>query len=173
MEPRSSATPASPRLIEHHAILYADLKDPVRLLRGEHPDTGLSSYWPYAQAESPSAIAGERVAEYSTLMTLSQPFIAEEVALRLSDEPASLSARCGRGECAFLMAAAERNPDLSLMLFDLPAVAERARARLGAAGLDSRARTVCGSFITDPLPAGADIVSLIRVVCTTTMTPKC
>jgi demethylspheroidene O-methyltransferase len=70
----------------------------------------------------------------------------------------------GGGEGAFLMAAAERNPDLSLMLFDLPAVAERARARLAAAGLESRARTVGGSFITDPLPSGADIVSLVRVV---------
>ncbi|MFO1090923.1 MAG: methyltransferase [Hyphomicrobiales bacterium] len=156
--------PGVAAMIEHHAILYADLKDPVQLLRADHPDTGLANYWSYAKTDRPSALAAERVAEYSTLMTLSQPFIAEEV---LAAYPLSRH-RClldvGGGEGAFLMAAAERNPALSLMLFDLPAVAERARARLAAAGLETRARTVGGSFLTDPLPAGADIVSLVRVV---------
>ncbi len=50
------------------------------------------------------------------------------------------------------------------MLFDLPAVAERARARLADAGLLERASIYGGDFLTSPLPEGADIISLIRIV---------
>jgi len=50
-----------------------------------------------------------------------------------------------------------------LMLFDLPAVAERARLRLAEAGLSGRAKTFGGDFFNDELPRGADLVSLVRV----------
>ncbi len=50
------------------------------------------------------------------------------------------------------------------MLFDLPAVAERARARFSQAGLAGRAQAVGGDFLRDPLPGGADVVSLVRVL---------
>ncbi len=70
----------------------------------------------------------------------------------------------GGGEGVFLAAAAARAPSLELMLFDLPAVAERARARLTAAGLADRAQIFSGDFLQDPLPAGADAISLVRIV---------
>ena len=57
-----------------------------------------------------------------------------------------------------------RAPDLRLMLFDLPPVAERARARFAAAGLAGRAAAIGGDFLADPLPPGADVVSLVRVL---------
>ena len=50
------------------------------------------------------------------------------------------------------------------MLFDLPAVVERARARLAAAGLLERASINGGNFLTNPLPEGADVISLVRIV---------
>jgi demethylspheroidene O-methyltransferase len=50
------------------------------------------------------------------------------------------------------------------MLFDLPPVAARARARFAAAGLAARATAVGGDFLSDPLPEGADVVSLVRVI---------
>jgi demethylspheroidene O-methyltransferase len=50
------------------------------------------------------------------------------------------------------------------MLFDLPAVAERARHRFEAAGLGHRASVHGGSFLADPLPLGADLVTLVRVL---------
>jgi demethylspheroidene O-methyltransferase len=43
-------------------------------------------------------------------------------------------------------------------------VAERARARFAAAGLAARAEATGGNFLADPLPRGADIVSLVRVI---------
>jgi len=69
----------------------------------------------------------------------------------------------GAGEGSFITAVAAQAPRLKLMLFDLPAVAERARSRLAASGLAQRASTHGGDFFNDELPRGADIVSLVRV----------
>ena len=49
-------------------------------------------------------------------------------------------------------------------LFDLPVVLPGANARLGAAGLTQRVTLHPGSFRDDPLPEGADAISLIRVL---------
>ena len=151
-------------LIEHQPLLYADLQDPVALLRGSPRGTGIARYWPYSAAAHPTELAEEEVASYSALMTASQPLIAQEV---LDSYPFHRH-RClldvGGGEGVFLAAAATRAPALRLMLFDLPAVAERARARLADAGLLERASIYGGNFLTNPLPEGADIISLIRIV---------
>jgi demethylspheroidene O-methyltransferase len=70
----------------------------------------------------------------------------------------------GGGEGAFLIAAAARAPRLRLSLFDLPAVAARAELRLAAAGLSDRAVAFGGDFFRDPLPAGADLMTALRVI---------
>jgi demethylspheroidene O-methyltransferase len=157
--------PAVAAMVEHHAMLYADLRDPVALLRGEQRVTELGSYWAYAGTERPDGLASEQVAAYSALMAASQPLVAAEV---LDAYPELRRHRrlldVGGGEGAFLTAAAARAPDLRVVLFDLPPVAERARARFAAAGLAHRAEAVGGDFHADPLPEGADVVSLVRVV---------
>jgi demethylspheroidene O-methyltransferase len=43
-------------------------------------------------------------------------------------------------------------------------VAERARAKLAGLGLASRVDVHGGSFLTDALPEGADVVTLVRVL---------
>ncbi|RAI57670.1 methyltransferase [Roseicella frigidaeris] len=152
-------------MVEHHAALYADLRDPVALLRGEgRGATDLARLWPYAGEARPEALGAAEVAAYSTLMAASQAMIAEEVL-----DVAPLRAhRClldlGGGEGVFLAAAAARAPHLQLLLFDLPAVAERARARFAREGLGGRAQAIGGDFLRDPLPAGADLISLVRVL---------
>jgi demethylspheroidene O-methyltransferase len=155
-------------MVEHHALLYADLADPVALLRrGPNPDTALARYWAYARAEQPGSLRAEAVSDYSALMAASQGFIAEEV---LAAYPALGRHRClldlGGGDGRFLAAAAAKHPALRLVLFDLPPVAARAEARFASAGLAGRARAVGGSFLdAESLPRGeADIVSLVRVV---------
>ena len=50
------------------------------------------------------------------------------------------------------------------MLFDLPTVADEASKRFRSEGLSSRAVAIGGSFLTDRLPEGADIISLVRVI---------
>ncbi|HZH06666.1 MAG TPA: methyltransferase, partial [Lautropia sp.] len=51
-----------------------------------------------------------------------------------------------------------------LTLFDLPAVAEQARQRFAREGIADRATAIGGSFLHDPLPGGADLVTLVRVI---------
>jgi demethylspheroidene O-methyltransferase len=50
------------------------------------------------------------------------------------------------------------------MLFDLPPVAERAERNFAEAGLGGRARAYGGDFAADALPAGADLITLVRVL---------
>ncbi|MFD2181547.1 methyltransferase [Rhodoplanes azumiensis] len=152
-----------PDMIEHHALFYRDLADPVALLRGE-ADPELGRFWAYAGRGAPGALPPEAVASYSRLMAATQGFIADEVlaAAPLAGRRGLLDV--GGGEGAFLTAVAARHPGLSLMLFDLPAVAERARANVLAAGLADRITIRAGDFRADPLPEGADTVSLVRVL---------
>jgi len=152
-------------MAEHHVTLYADLADPVALLRSARGDTSLHDYFPYAGARSPSGLQAERVAAYSALMAASNPLVAGEV---LDAYPFSRH-RClldvGGGEGVFVTRVAQRYPGLRLKLFDLPAVAERARARLAASGIDpGRVDVHGGDFFVDPLPRGADVITLLRVV---------
>ncbi|MEO8039689.1 MAG: methyltransferase [Betaproteobacteria bacterium] len=151
-------------MVEHHALLYADLHDPVALLRGAGPRTGLAQYWSYANAERPDELEAERVSAYTRLMSASQSLVADEIL----DAYPMRRHRClldvGGGDGTFLLAAAARSSTLRVTLFDLPAVAERARARFAAAGIADRARAVGGNFHAEPLPSGADIVALVRVI---------
>lgn len=151
-------------MIEHHAALYDDLRDPVALLRGTSGAAALSGYWPYAGDRAPGELDAASVARYSALMSASQPLVADEIL----DAYAVASHRClldvGGGEGAFLARAAQRAPSLRLMLFDLPAVADRAQARFAALGLAHRATAVGGDFLCQALPTGADLVTLIRVI---------
>jgi demethylspheroidene O-methyltransferase len=49
------------------------------------------------------------------------------------------------------------------MMFDLPPVLALARENLRAKGLSERVSLHPGSFLDDPLPRGADLISLVRV----------
>ena len=151
-------------MVRHHAMLYADLRDPLALLRGERGGQALSDYWAYAEAARPAALPGAQVADYTALMSASQPLVADEIldAYRLDRHRCLLD--LGGGDGTFLRRVALRAPRLQLMLFDLPPVAERARARFAAAGLDGRATAHGGDFRDAELPPGADIVSLVRVI---------
>jgi demethylspheroidene O-methyltransferase len=70
----------------------------------------------------------------------------------------------GGGTGAFLAAAAVRNRTMQMVLFDLPAVVPGARSRFAGAGIAARVNIVPGSFRDDPLPRGADAISLVRVL---------
>jgi len=71
--------PAIAAMVEHHSMLYDDLRDPVALLRGEASDTALARYWPYADADRPAALESGQVAPYTALMSASQALVADEV----------------------------------------------------------------------------------------------
>ncbi len=148
-------------MIEHHGLLYADLRDPVALLRGETGQTALANYWPYAKGAGEGAATPEG---YSALMAVSQRFVAEEVLGAYDLRRHRHLLDVGGGSGAFLMAAGAAAPALRLTLFDLPAVAAIARERLAASPIAARCAVVGGDFTSDSLPSGADVVSLVRVL---------
>jgi demethylspheroidene O-methyltransferase len=154
-------------MVEHHATLYGDLSDPVALLRRQ-VRPAMAGYWPYVgyaagESAAPAALSAERVAEYSALMSASQPLVTREVLAAFRFDRHRCLLDVGGGEGSFLVEVARQAPRLELRLFDLPAVAERAQARFAAAGLGARAQALGGDFFTDELPRGADLVSLVRV----------
>lgn len=156
--------PAVLAMIEHHTMLYADLSDPVALLRGNAPVTELSRYWSYATSEQPQALAGDQVARYSALMSASQGLVTEEILDAYSFGRHRRLLDVGGGGGGFVVTVSKRYPQLNCTLLDLPAVAEIARQRFEAAGLGTRAQAVGGNFFTTPLPQGSDVISLIRVL---------
>ncbi|MEO8280650.1 MAG: methyltransferase [Ideonella sp.] len=154
-------------MIRHHAALYADLADPVGLLRtpeAERQHSALGRYWAYGAAAQSDRPPDPRVGAYSSLMAASQPLVADEVLDAYSLRGHRCLLDIGGGDGSFLASAQRRSAALQLMLFDLPAVAERGRARLAAAGLAGRSTVHGGDFLRDALPRGADIASLIRVL---------
>ncbi len=143
--------PGAQAMIQHHRILYRDMADPVALLRAGRGE--LADYWAYAHANPDS------VADYSKLMAASQPMVAEQVLAAYDFSKHRHLLDVGGGEGAFLEAVGAAHPSLQRSLFDLPSVVERAKARLGdGVGIHG------GSFLHDPLPQGADIVSLVRIL---------
>lgn len=156
--------PAVLAMISHHALLYRDLQDPLALLRGQLPSTLLREYWAYARNGTPSGLAAEGTSDYTALMAGSQALVAGEI-LAAHDLGAY---RCvldvGGGNGQFLRSALTATPGLQAMLFDLPTVAHSSRAHFDVAGLGNRVQITGGDFFKDPLPSGADLVTLVRVL---------
>jgi demethylspheroidene O-methyltransferase len=136
-------------MIRHHQLLYADLADPLAVLRRGRG--ALADYWAYGEASADVS------RDYSALMAATQPMIAEQVLAGYNFAKHRHIMDVGGGEGAFLDAVHARHPHLKRTLFDLPAVAERALPKDGL-------EIVVGSFFDDPLPRGADIVTLIRIL---------
>ena len=155
--------PGIAAMVLHHQRLYADLADPVALLRGRR-ETQLSGFWAYAAGGDRHALSADQVGAYSELMAVSQAMIADDVLDAVSLGACRHLLDIGGGQGAFVTAALGRWPQLQATVFDLPAVAERANLRFAETGLGSRARAVGGDVFSDALPVGADTVSLTRVL---------
>ena len=153
-------------MIRHHDVLYRDLSDPLAFLRGE-TETELARFWPYVFGAA-GAVDPEVTARYSALMEESQGLVAEETLRSVSMRGVRRLMDVGGGTGAFLRAVGRVYPSVELDLFDLPPVVEVARRRFAEEGFvmgaGSRVRLHPGSFRDDPLPAGADAVSLVRVL---------
>ncbi len=151
-------------LVEHHALLYEDLIDPVSIYTGRGNGSRLAELWPYAESEQPDALNEEAVSSYTTLMSSSQSMIAEQV---LAAYPMGRHRRLldiGGGAGVFAEAAARRWPHLELTLADLPAVATIARKRLSEVGLSDRIECIGADATRDSLPDGFDLVSFVRIL---------
>jgi demethylspheroidene O-methyltransferase len=166
-------------MVMHHKSVYQDLADPVALLRDPSKTTQLREYWAYTresmgepcqpnQSSAPkaagTALTLQQVSDYSELMAASQPLVAEQVLAAYDFSKHRCLLDMGGGQGAFLSAVAKAHPQLRLMLFDLPAVVQKARNVLADQGLGGRMTFHGGSFFSDPVPTGADLISLVRVL---------
>ncbi|NCA88767.1 MAG: methyltransferase domain-containing protein [Gammaproteobacteria bacterium] len=156
--------PGIAAMVEHHAMLYADLADPIALLRGEGGPTRLGTYWSYAASAEPAGLEAGAVADYSRLMSASQSLVAGDILDAISLQGRHCLLDVGGGEGRFAASVAARWPHLRVQLFDLPAVAARAQERFEREGLGERAQAFGGNMLVDALPRGADLISLVRVV---------
>jgi demethylspheroidene O-methyltransferase len=149
--------PGLEAMVRHHPVLYRDLSDPVAFFKGEtQPE--LAGFWPYVFGAG--GVADPALADrYSRLMADSQGLVADDT-LRLVDfRGIGMLMDVGGGTGAFLAAVGRAHPGIRRRLFDLPAVVAGAESRLGP-GVE----VIPGSFRDDPLPQGADAISLIRVL---------
>lgn len=163
--------PGVAAMIEHHALLYDDLRDPVALLRRDGP-TRLARFWTYAGAEQfagadagdAAGLAAAAVRDYTRLMSGSQHLVAADIldAYPLQQHRCLLD--IGGGDGSFALSAARRAPQLRAIVVDLPAVAALARQRIDADGLSDRIAVAGLDARVDRLPTGADVASLVRVI---------
>ncbi|MFA8441857.1 methyltransferase [Yoonia sp.] len=157
-----AGVPGLAGMIDHHDVLYRDLADPVAFFRGE-VETELAGFWPYVFGAG-GATDPQTTATYSQLMADSQVLVAEDTLAMTALSDCEHILDIGGGTGAFLAAVGAAYPALRMTLFDLPAVAPAASERFAQAGLADRAQIVPGSFRDDPLPQGADLISLVRVL---------
>jgi demethylspheroidene O-methyltransferase len=153
-------------MIEHHKLFYSDLVDPVAMLKRGRGGGELARFWSYAEAAGrgdPAAADDPGTQAYSALMAASQPMVAEQVLEAFDFRGKRKLLDIGGGHGAFLAQVAAQHPDLPLALFDLPPVVAAAKGALAARGLP-QVEVTGGSFRDDPLPAGADVISLVRIL---------
>jgi demethylspheroidene O-methyltransferase len=156
--------PGVTAMIEHHELLYADLTDPVALLRQRSGNTQLGQLWPYAAASRPHELPADRVRSYTQLMSASQPLVSQDVLDAYDFSRHRCLLDVGGGDGTFLAAVAARHASLQLQLFDLPGVVAIAAEKIASLGLSGRIQCHGGSFRADELPQGSDVVSLIRIL---------
>jgi demethylspheroidene O-methyltransferase len=157
-----AGVPGLAGMIAHHDVLYRDLADPVAFFRGE-VDTELAGFWPYVFGAG-AATNPESAAKYSQLMADSQALVAQDTLAVVDFSNVARLMDIGGGTGAFLAAVGAANPRLPMILFDLPAVVPAAQDRFTAAAMQDRVQIMAGSFRDDPLPDGADMISLVRVL---------
>jgi len=158
-----AGVPGLTGMIRHHGAFYADMADPVALLRGD-VDTQLARFWPYVFGATGTPPPEHVTRTYSDLMADSQRLVAQDTlaTVRLSGVRRVLDV--GGGSGAFAVALCRAAPGVAATVFDLPGVAPLAEARIAAAALTERVDFLPGSFRKDPLPAGADMITLVRVL---------
>lgn len=157
LTPRGAAftvVPGLAEMVSHHRALYADLADAAGFFRSGE-DTQLAAFWPYVFGQGIGTPEAER---FSHLMGESQSLVAADTLAQVSLRRRQHLLDVGGGHGAFLKAVAVKHPHLRLTLFDLAEVVA------GAEGLPPQITRAAGSFRTDPLPQGADSLSLIRVL---------
>lgn len=147
-------------MIRHHKLLYADLADPLALLRADRKEeTQLSHFWHYGSQENDA-----KALAYSELMAVSQAMVAEQTLAAHDFSRCESILDIGGGHGAFASAVAAQHAGTRLGIFDLPPVLEGTAQRLESAGIKDRVTLHPGDFFHTPLPRGYDCITLNRIL---------
>ena len=158
-----AANPGAMAMIRHHALLYRDLADPLALLKGNRrQETAVSAFWTYASRSCPTG--DQTPALYSDLMAATQPMVADVVLNAFDFTAARRVLDIGGGSAAFISALLRKRPRLECGIFDLPDVIPLAAERLATFPYGDRVTLHGGSFREDPIPAGYDLITLVRIL---------
>lgn len=169
--------PGISAMVEHNAVLYADMLDTAKLLQSGKASQ-MNEYWPYAKyavqgdINSSAVVApqnavesdkAKQFAKYSDLMSNSQNFVIDEITsvYDFSKHTKMLDIGCGKGR--FVSTVAQMYPELEFAAMDLPEVIALTRQNLLDQPFYKRINLVAGSFKLDPLPSTVDLVTLVRV----------
>ena len=154
-------------MIEHHTVLYEDLRDPLLLLSGDIETKKLEKFWPYVsldEKDQDSLKDKERVKNYSDLMSASLPLVADQVVDAYDFSQHECLLDVGGGQGTFLKRVFQNTPQLKRKLFDLPGVANLAKDSFALTADHQDIEVYGGDFFQDQLPTGADLITLIRVI---------
>ena len=156
-----SANEGAMAMIDHHALLYDDLKDPLTVFSGEaRESTQLSRFWSYADGSRPD----QEAAAYSDLMRATQPMVWQQILGKYPFHRHNRMLDVGGGSGAFIEQVEKVAPELGLGVFDLPEVVELATRRNSGVTSDSGIEFHRGSFRDDAIPSGYDLVTLVRIL---------
>ncbi|WP_240344743.1 methyltransferase [Novosphingobium sp. THN1] len=148
------SNPGALAMVRHHPLLYADLADPLALLRQDRQKpTALSNFWHYHPETD-----GETAGRYSSLMAASQQMVAQQAMGAYAFDRHRRLLDIGGGHGAFVNALAAACPSLELGIFDLPPVLA------GATNLPPRVSRHPGDFFADTPPTGYDCITLSRIL---------
>ena len=153
-----AANPSIAAMVAHNEMLYKDLTDPIGLLKDQSGDTHLSRFWPYSKANDVVSFRGDDVAEYSALMRNSQDLISSDILDAYPFQQHNRVLDLGGGEGSFALALTAKHSHITAHIFDIPAVADRAKARFAASSQIGRLEVSGGDFFSDDLPTGFDAV---------------
>ncbi|MEM8773948.1 MAG: methyltransferase [Pseudomonadota bacterium] len=149
-------------MISHNKAFYADMADPVAVMRGDE-ETHLQRFWPYVFGVG-GEIGADVAEKYSNLMAESQVLVARDTLQMLPIKGEATVLDVGGGSGVFLSEVLRRNARAKGVLFDLPEVMPSAEKRVRELGLENRIELHGGNFQRDGLPTGADTICLIRVL---------
>ncbi len=148
-------------MVRHHRLLYRDLADPLALFaKDRREETALSAYWTYASKSD----SEEAAADYSQLMAATQPMVSQQIIDSYDFTTHRRILDVGGGSGAFISAITNAAPSLKAGIFDLPEVIEAAKNRFASEPLSAHWQMHPGSFKSDTLPQGYDLITLSRIL---------
>jgi len=147
-------------------LFYTSLDELPQLLRsGKAHQSALAKYWAYKSAEKRSALTASEVTDYSSVMDASQEQLSQIILDTYDFSAHDRVIDFGGGYGRLAMALAGKHGGLRVTVADLPAVCDRTRSLVDAAGFGERIDCLGADFLSDELPGqSADAILFVRVL---------